>query len=115
LLADANPALVNQVELLYQDVLGRSADQEGLQTYANALEQGWSVKQVREAIAESDEAEHHIRTIYREVLAREVDYEGLITYREMLRKGWELREVRNAVSTSDEARQRQLSSANKII
>jgi hypothetical protein len=108
-----NPERVSQIDALYQEVLGRPADLEGLRTYAHALDQGWSVAEVREAIAESVEAEHRIRAIYREVLAREADHEGLTTYRDMLRKGWELREVRNALSDSDEARQRQ--SYNEII
>lgn len=101
-----DPGKAAEVDRLYQSVLGRPADLDGLRTYTRALEQGWSLRKVRWAIANSTEAQVAIHRIYREVLDREADNEGLRTYRDRLEQGWELDRVRNDINASYEAQSR---------
>jgi|GEM_PF-2147518 len=104
-----DPGQVAEVDRLYQSILGRPADMAGLRTYVRALEQGWSIRKVRWAIANSAEAQVAIHRIYREVLDREADNEGLSTYRDRLERGWELNRVRNDIDASYEAQTRRRS------
>lgn len=104
-----DPGQVAEVDRLYQSILGRPADAAGLRTYVRALEQGWSLRKVRWAIANSAEAQVAIHRIYREVLDREADNEGLNTYRDRLERGWELNRVRNDIDASYEAQTRRRS------
>ncbi|XGV87771.1 MAG: DUF4214 domain-containing protein [Limnothrix sp. BL-A-16] len=104
-----DPGHAAEVDRLYQSVLGRPADLAGLRTYVRALEQGWSVRKVRWAIANSAEAQVAIHRIYREVLDRAADDEGLDTYRDRLERGWELSRVRTDIGSSYEAQSRRRS------
>ncbi|TAD78248.1 MAG: DUF4214 domain-containing protein [Oscillatoriales cyanobacterium] len=101
-----DPGQAAEVDRLYQSILGRPADLDGLRTYTRALGQGWSLHKVRWAIANSSEAQVAIHRIYREVLDREADNEGLNTYRDRLERGWELNRVRNDINASYEAQSR---------
>ena len=100
--SDGDVTLVNH---LYQEMLGRDADQEGLETYVEALQRGWSVDKIREEIANSHETRQILQRLYREIFNRDVDETGLNTYRDLLRRGWGLRRVRKDLIASPEARQ----------
>ena len=54
-------ALINH---LYQEMLGRDADPEGLETYVEALERGWSVDKIRGEIANSHETRQILSQLY---------------------------------------------------
>ncbi|MGD1936480.1 MAG: DUF4214 domain-containing protein [Cyanophyceae cyanobacterium] len=94
-------ALVNY---LYQEMLGRDADPEGLETYVEALQRGWSVDKIREEIANSHETRQLLQQLYQEIFSRDVDEAGLDTYRNLLQQGWGLRRVRKDLIASPEAK-----------
>ena len=105
-LAQLNPQQIVAIQNLYRSLLGREADQEGLRTYGLAVASGWSMDKVREALAESREAEHAIHQLYREVLARSADEDGIKTYRAMMERGWGLHRIRRDLAASREAQAR---------
>ncbi|WP_448562418.1 DUF4214 domain-containing protein [Trichothermofontia sp.] len=49
---------INQI---YREVLGRDADAQGLRTYQRRLMDGWTLRQVRRALENSDEAKNRRR------------------------------------------------------
>ncbi len=95
-----------QLNQIYQEVLGRNADERGLRTYSRELERGKSWAYIRREIAESNEAAQVINRLYREVLGRDTDRNGLRTYQQHLADGWSLRDVQRSLQRSDEARSR---------
>lgn len=97
-------ALINH---LYQEMLGRDADPEGLETYVEALERGWSVDKIRGEIANSHETRQILSQLYLEIFNRDADETGLNTYRDLLRRGWGLKRVRKDLIASPEAKQLQ--------
>ncbi len=94
-------ALINN---LYHELLGRGADPEGLETYVEALQRGWSVDKIREEIANSHETRQLLQQLYQEIFNRDVDEAGLNTYRNLLQQGWGLRRVRKDLIASPEAK-----------
>lgn len=58
------------IEQLYQDVLGRQADQQGIETYMKMLENGMPLKQVRKALAYSPEAQKAITERFQTLVRR---------------------------------------------
>jgi Domain of unknown function (DUF4214) len=96
----------DQVNRLYQEVLGRSADYASLRQFADQLVGGRSLSDLRIELATSPEAYEAIRRIYREVLGREADSSGLEAQINELRKGNSLGHVRSSISQSPEARNR---------
>jgi hypothetical protein len=95
-----------ELNQIYQEVLGRNADERGLRTYSRELERGRSWAYIRREIAESNEAAQAINRLYREVLGRDADRNGLRTYQRHLADGWSLRDVQRSLQRSDEARSR---------
>ncbi len=90
--ATGNPATEAEVQSAYQDILGREADQAGLDFY---LQSDFSPEQIRTVLAASPErqgmdarqyatgtpaTEEEVRQIYRDVLGREPDKAGLQFY-----------------------------------
>ena len=67
----ATAAEINQI---YQDILGRDAGQEGLD-YWTQDDQG-SLDQIKDAIAQSDEAKTNIANLYDELLNRDITSAG---------------------------------------
>ena len=96
-----------EVRDIYDDVLGREADREGLRDWSRTvIRRGNSLNDVRESIANSEEAEDRINDIYRDVLGREADRDGLETWSGALEDGESLDDVRREIQESDEARSR---------
>jgi hypothetical protein len=94
-----------EVRDIYEDVLGRDADREGLTDWSRTvIRQGNSLDDVRENIANSEEAQERINDIYRDVLGREADSDGLETWSDALEDGESLDDVRREILESDEAR-----------
>lgn len=113
------------VRRAYQDILGRDPDAEGLRNYrSKIMNDGWSERDVREALRKSDEyaansgpargfrtasADRIIRRAYQDVLGREPDPAGLSNYRRLiLEDGWDEHDVRQALIRSPERRQQRL-------
>ena len=100
----------------YRDLLDREPDPEGLRNYRNLmLDDGWSERDVRDAIrrsgekAEQDDAaiDRMITRAYQDLLGRAPDGRGLTDYRRQVRqKGWTERDVRTAIRTSPEYREK---------
>ena len=99
--------LYNNINQLYQEVLGREVDDSGFVTFSNTIEKGKSLTWVRKRLASSNEARNVITRIYQEILGREVDQSGLQTYTTTLQRGWSLEQVRQDILDSPEARVRQ--------
>jgi uncharacterized protein DUF4214 len=110
------------VRRAYQDILGRDPDPDGLSNYRSKIvNDGWSERDVREALRQSDEyaatggravsfrtasADRIIRRAYQDILGREPDPAGLRTYRRnILQEGWDEQDVRQALLRSPERRQ----------
>jgi hypothetical protein len=113
------------VRRAYQDILGRAPDPEGLRNYRNKIvNDGWSERDVREALRRSDEyaatggtavnfrtasADRIIRRAYQDILGREPDPDGYRNYRRLiLEEGWDEHDVRQALIRSPERRQKRL-------
>lgn len=104
-------AIINRA---YEDILGRSPDPNGLQSYRrHIIQQGWSEQDVREALRQSPEyrssarrtasADGIIRRAYRDELRREPDQSGLDSYRRaILENGWDEQDVRRALRHGEE-------------
>ena len=110
------------VRRAYQDILGRDPDPDGLRNYRGKIvNDGWSERDVREALRRSDEyaatggtavncrtasADRIIRRAYQDILGREPDPAGLRNYRRLiLEEGWDEHDVRQALIRSPERRQ----------
>ena len=113
------------VRRAYQDILGRDPDPDGLRNYrSKILNDGWSERDVREALRRSDEyaattgaavnfrtasADRIIRRAYQDILGREPDPAGLRIYRRaILEEGWDEEDVRQALIRSPERRQQRI-------
>lgn len=94
------------VAAIYREVLGREPDPGGLRIYIDVLARGVAVTEVRQVIANSDEAKFQIARIYREVLGREPDPGGLQSYVNALASGATLAGIRTAIAGSPEAQVR---------
>jgi hypothetical protein len=98
------------VQHAYVDVLNRPADSEGLRTYRERiLREGWSERQIVEALQRSAEARNTnadvaITRMYREVLGRDPDAGGLNHYRQLWREGWTQGRIRDDMRRSPEGR-----------
>jgi ElaB/YqjD/DUF883 family membrane-anchored ribosome-binding protein len=91
------------LEALYQAVLGRAMDDSGWQTYANALANGGTLEQVRNAFAHSAEASGYLAGIYQAVLGRAMDDSKKQSYANALANGGTLGQVRSDIAHSAEA------------
>ena len=88
---------------LYENVLGRSFDPGGMQTWTDALSRGWTLGQVRNAFAYSVEAQNLITKLYKDIFERTNVGSGMQTWTNALASGWTVTQVRNAIAHSIEA------------
>jgi len=117
------------VRRAYQDILGRDPDADGMRNYrSKIMNDGWSERDVREALRRSDEyaannapargfrtasADRIIRRAYQDVLGREPDAAGLRNYRRLiLEEGWDEHDVRQALIRSPERREQRLGTSS---
>jgi hypothetical protein len=97
---------------IYQDVLGRDADRNGLRQWSRGVRSGESFDDVRRGIAGSPEARDAINKIYRDVLGRDADPSGLQGWQDGLRDGRSLQDIRRSIENSEEARNRRQPAAD---
>ena len=97
------------VENAYQDLLGRRADQDGLRFYrSKIIDEGWSAKQIRDAIRQSKEynqvqADQIVSRAYEDILNRKPDKAGLEFYRNhIINDKWTEKQVRDSLRQSQE-------------
>lgn len=96
----------DEINKIYNSVLGRDARSKELRTYARDLDRGSTPKAIRRELAQSEEAQQQINQIYREVLGRDADTRGKRTFTSKLVDGHSLRDVRRDIERSDEARKK---------
>jgi cyclophilin family peptidyl-prolyl cis-trans isomerase len=112
----AAPVATNQtyVTQLYQNLLGRSPDPGGLNTFTTALDQNTMTRtQVVTAMVTSDEARtHEIEDLYQSLLNRQADPTGLSDSLSFLKSGGTLQQVRAVIAGSGEYFQSRSSSSN---
>jgi hypothetical protein len=107
-----NSNIQTEINNLYLQVLGRNADENGLSSYVQAVNQGRSYAQIRRSLANSQEFNQSINKIYQEFLGRNVDNNGLQNYRNIIINGRSFEEVRNEIANSPEARNRTSNNGN---
>ena len=98
----------------YQDILDRDPDAQGMREYRRRmLDDGWTERQVRDALRRSNEKaelsdsqiDQMITRAYRDVLGRAPDGSGLANFRSQVKsKGWTEADVRAALRDSAEYR-----------
>ncbi len=94
---------INQI---YREVLGRNVDPDGLRTYREKLEDGYSFYDIREDVADSREARDVVNRLYEELLGRDANRNTVREYTRRLAEGWTLRDVRADILESNEYRGR---------
>ncbi len=100
----------------YQDILDRDPDAQGLREYRRRmLDDGWTERQVRDALRRSTEKaelsdaqiDQMITRAYRDLLGRAPDAAGLSNFRSQVKtKGWTDADVRTALRESAEYREK---------
>lgn len=91
------------VNSLYQILLGRSADAGGLNTWLNALQQGWTPYQVAYAVAASGErGSIQIAAYYQQYLGRSADSAGLASWVSSFQRGMSFEAIAAAFVCSPE-------------
>ena len=105
---EQSSAYHDDINKIYQEVLGRDADSQGLITWLRELSRSTTLKDIRSRIAKSREAKGVINRLYQEVLGRDVDPRGLKTYTSHLARGWSQSDIREHIQRSDEARKKNL-------
>lgn len=96
----------NEINDVYQDILGRNVDNRNLEIWTRALRNGRPLKDIRRDVANSSETQTQINRLYQEVLGRDADPSGMQTWIRKLTDGDSLRDVRRNLERSDEARNR---------
>jgi hypothetical protein len=102
----SNNNYYNDINSLYQQILGRNADRAGLDNYSRNLNSGWNLGQVRRDLAYSGEVASAVNRVYLQVLGRNVDSGGLETQKSFLANGGSLDQLRRNLANSNEARNR---------
>ena len=107
------------VNSIYQEILNREADQDGLLHFSALLRDGQITEQdIRSTLFNSEErsllektiddldeeAINVINDLYRKILLREADPEGLLYFGNLFESGMTLDEIRTIIIESDEAK-----------
>jgi hypothetical protein len=96
----------NEINEIYQDILGRNVDNRNLEIWTRALRNGRPSSDIRREVAGSPEAQAQLNRLYQEILGRGIDSAGIQTWTRKLADGDSLRDVRRNLERSDEARNR---------
>jgi cell division protein YceG involved in septum cleavage len=101
----------DQINDLYRSVLDRNANPNELRIGVRDLERGRSISDIRQDLAQSQEAQRKLNQIYREALGRDADPAGLQGWRNGLMQGRSLQDIRRTIENSQEAQNRRKPSA----
>lgn len=91
----------DDLDQIYQEVLGRNVDNKGLRTYSRRLEKGDSLREIRFDIAQSDEARDVVKSIYRDITGRSASRNTIKDYTRRLADGWTLNDVEEDITTNE--------------
>jgi uncharacterized protein DUF4214 len=100
---DTGQAAQQDLNSIYQQVLGRDADAGGLATYQDALASGWTLESVRSDIAHSAEAQSDLGRLFQGILSREPSAAELKGAADRLEQGASLQTLENDLSNSGSA------------
>ncbi|MBD2743794.1 DUF4214 domain-containing protein [Coleofasciculus sp. FACHB-1120] len=100
---------------IYQQILKRNADSDGINYYTNRLTEGWTWKQIRAHIAASEEANYIINQNYQQLLNRNATPNELNFYTEYFAKGWTWKQIRDHITASDDTmNSKNMNSSNEL-
>lgn len=88
----------DDIDRIYQEVLGRSAQGDEVRTYSRRLEKGDSLRDIRSKIAASGEARDLVKDIYREITGNNASRSTVTNYTRRLADGWTLGDVEDDIS-----------------
>lgn len=91
----------DDIDQIYQEVLGRNIDNSGLRRYGKRLESGDSLREIRTQIADSQEARDAIASIYEDITGRNASRSMVKTYSRKLASGWTLDEVQDDITQTE--------------
>lgn len=103
--ASTNPRY-NDLNRIYQELLGRSIDADALAHYSTRMEKrGWSLDRVRQDISKSDEGRRvAISRAFQEIIRRDATVAEADMYLgKMKKRNWSINRVRREISRSAEA------------
>ncbi len=96
-------AAADDVAALYESVLGRPADAEGLAYFTDALNRGATIEQVRQALATSPESQANVQNIFTRSLQRPASAEDVQYFTNAIAGGGLLSDARRDIAASTEA------------
>lgn len=97
------PPQTDQINDLYQNVLGRQADQGGHDFWTNAMLSGTSIDDIKKQMMSSPEYQtNQIKGMYQNLLGREADQSGLDFWSNAAKQGSSLDAIRNQIMQSGE-------------
>ena len=88
----------DDIDRIYQEVLGRSAQSNEVRTYSRRLEKGDSLRDIRSKIAGSGEARDLVKDIYREITGNNASRSTISNYTRRLADGWTLGDVEDDIA-----------------
>lgn len=91
----------DDLDQIYQEVLGRNVDNKGLRTYSRRLEKGDSLRDIRFDIALGNEAKDVVKNLYRDVTGRNASRSTINQYTRKLADGWTLNDVEDDIATNE--------------
>jgi hypothetical protein len=105
-MAASSQDIINNLNQIYSQELGREADKDGLAFYLGQAQSGKSLDQIRAEIGGSTEGRAYdvnaIQNIYSQELGRAADPDGLTHYSNELAKGVSPAEIRRQINLSNE-------------
>jgi len=91
------------INSLYEDLLGRQAEQQGIDFYVDLMQRGQSRGDIAFMIQHSPEYRNKlVSDLYQEILGRAADAAGLDAHARLLARGKSIDDVRAALLSSDE-------------
>lgn len=120
------------IESLYQGILGRQADKDGLLAYTDALRSGTPLAHIISQMLTSEEYTRHLHSLtqssnlafssadivnalYDGILGRKADARGLEAYTEALERGTPLSHIMSSLLSSEEYKSRLSTSPDTVI
>ena len=97
---DRRDDFYDAIDRIYQEVLGRSADNKDVRKYSKRLEDGDSLPDIRSQIANSSEARERVANIFEDITGRNASRNTIKDYTRKLASGWTLSEVEDDIIDS---------------
>jgi hypothetical protein len=102
-----------EIEQLYDKILGRKSDPEGLAAWQKALDTGTPLADIERMFKDSQEARTNtVKQIYNEQLGREAEPEGLANWLKVYNSGQTADQISKAIATAKEGQDMDIQSAS---